>query len=97
MSESARIRATKDLKGLVPNLGVYWLGRQDVTLNMAELDYLMSSHVDLEKYVGMWVAVMDRKIIAGDSAKEVYEKAVAEFPNKEPFITKLPKEKVMLL
>ncbi len=65
---------------------------------MAELDYLMSSEVALEEYVGLWVAVIGRRIVAkGETAKEVYEKAISAFPEKEPFLTKLPKEKVMLL
>ena len=65
---------------------------------MAELEYLMSSDVDLEEYVGLWVAVVGRNIVAkGETAKEVYEEAISAFPGKEPFITKLPKEKVMLL
>lgn len=65
---------------------------------MAELDYLMSSEVALEEYVGLWVAVIGRRIVAkGETAKEVYEKAISAFPKKEPFLTKLPKEKVMLL
>ncbi len=65
---------------------------------MTELDYLMSSQAGIDKYVGMWVAVVGRKIVAsGESAKEVYEKAIAEFPDKEPFLANLPKEKVLLL
>lgn len=65
---------------------------------MPDLDYLMSSEVDLNQFVGRWVAVVGREIIAtGDTARDVYERARKEFPDEEPFLTKLPKEKVMLL
>lgn len=65
---------------------------------VTELDYLMSSQAHIEKYVGLWVAVVGKKIVAsGESAKDVYDKAILAFPGEEPFVAKVPREKVMLL
>ena len=65
---------------------------------VTELDYLMSSEVQVEKYVGLWVAMVGKRIVAsGDSAKDVYDRAVKAFPGEEPFVAKVPKAKVMLL
>lgn len=58
----------------------------------------MSISEKLGEHVGEWIAVIDDKIIAhGENFKDVYEKARKEFPDREPFIMKVPKEAVMLL
>ena len=63
-----------------------------------EYEYVMSISDKLGEHIGEWIAVIGEKIVAhGESFKEVYEKAKKEFPTKEPFIMKVPKEAIMLL
>ena len=45
----------------------------------------------MSKYAGMWIAVVESKVIAhGDSIKEVYEKAKKNYPDKKPLLGKVP-------
>ncbi|HLB68361.1 MAG TPA: DUF5678 domain-containing protein [Thermoplasmata archaeon] len=65
---------------------------------VTEFEYLLAHPAELEKYVGLWVGVVGDKIVAsGESAKEVYEKAHAAFPGREPFLMKVPRERVLVL
>lgn len=58
----------------------------------------MSISEELGQHLGKWIAVIDEKIVAiGDNFKDVYAEAKEKYPNKEPFIMKVPKETVMLL
>jgi len=64
----------------------------------SEYEYVMSIGEELGQHLGEWVAVVGESIVAvGTTAKEVYDKAIEKYPNKEPFIMKIPKETVMLL
>jgi hypothetical protein len=64
----------------------------------SEYEYVMSIGHELGQHLGQWIAVVGEEIVAtGDTAKEVYEKAKEKYPDKEPFIMKIPKETVMLL
>ena len=64
---------------------------------MDYLNYLMTIS-NLQDYVGKWIALVGKEIVAsGDSGKTVFEQAKSKYPNKEPFIMKLPAETVMLL
>jgi len=64
----------------------------------SEYEYVMSISDELGQHLGDWIAVVGEEIVAsGSSAKEVYDKAKEKYPNKEPFIMKIPKETVMLL
>jgi len=64
----------------------------------SEYEYIMSISDELGNYLGQWIAVVGEEIVAtGESAKEVYEKAKEKYPDREPFIMKIPKETVMLL
>jgi len=63
-----------------------------------EFDVLDSARKRLSRHPGAWVAVVGNRVVAiGGTAKEVYEKALREHPGAEPFVMRLPKEKVMLL
>jgi len=46
---------------------------------------------------GKWIAVVQKDLMTGDSAKEAYDKAKEKYPTKEPFIMKVPDNAVMLL
>ena len=76
------------------------MGRQKkVTRKMkSEYEYVMSMGKELGQHLGEWVAVVGDSIVAtGKTAKEVYDEAKEEYPDREPFIMKIPKETVMLL
>jgi len=60
-----------------------------------EFDYVMSISETLES--GKWIAVVEKDIISGNSAKEVFEKIRERYPNREPFIMKVPENSNMLL
>lgn len=64
----------------------------------SEYEYIMSMSEELGQHLGEWVAVVGEDIVAtGETAKVVYDKAKEKYPDKEPFIMKIPKETVMLL
>ncbi len=43
------------------------------------------ANADLTKYAGKWIAIVDRQIVAaGDTFKEVFNKAKKEYPGKRP-------------
>jgi len=53
---------------------------------------------DLGKYVGKWIAVVDKDIVAsGNFGKEVFREAKRRYPDKEPLIMKVPSSMVMLM
>ena len=63
---------------------------------LSEFEYVMSISKDLE--AGKWIAVVGKEVVAkGVNAKEVYEQAKKAYPNKEPFIMKVPSDAVMLM
>ena len=61
----------------------------------SEFDYVMSISEKLES--GKWIAVVEKDIISGNNAKEVFEKAREKYPKREPFIMKVPDNANMLL
>ena len=63
----------------------------------SEYEYVMPAHAQLGKYLGEWIAVVGDEIVAfGDDAKKVYRTSKAKYPDKTPFIMKIPKETVTL-
>ena len=66
----------------------------------SEFDYVMKmgDKNELGKYVGYWIAIVDNKIVAKEkNARKAYAKAKERYPDKVPFIMKVPTESVMLL
>lgn len=64
----------------------------------SEYEYVMSARDKLGEHLGDWIAVVGEEIVStGNDAKEVYQKAKEKYPDKTPFIMKIPKETVMLL
>ncbi len=58
----------------------------------------MSLGDELGKYVDKWIAVIDNKILASDEdIRVVYKKAKELYPNRTPFIMKVPADRVMVL
>ena len=63
----------------------------------SDYEYVMPAREQLGKHLGEWVAVVGDEIVAsGEDAKEVYWESRAKYPDKVPFIMKIPKERVML-
>ncbi|MCY4490516.1 MAG: DUF5678 domain-containing protein [Thaumarchaeota archaeon] len=63
----------------------------------SEYEYVMSKNIR-GKYLGKWISLVDKEIVAaGQDAKVVYDKAKKKYPDKIPFIIKIPKERDMLL
>jgi hypothetical protein len=58
----------------------------------------MGDKNELSKYVGYWIAVVDNKVVAKEKdARDAYAKAKEKYPDKVPFLMKVPTETVMLL
>jgi Family of unknown function (DUF5678) len=58
----------------------------------------MGDKNELSEYVGYWIGVVDGKIVAKEKdAKTAYLKTKSQYPNKVPFVMKVPTEDVMLL
>jgi orotidine-5'-phosphate decarboxylase len=63
---------------------------------VSEFDYVMTISEKLES--GKWIAVVGKEVVAkGDEAKAVYEEARRKFPDREPFLMKVPSEAIMLM
>lgn len=63
-------------------------------LSMNEFEYIKSISETL--IVGKWIAVVGKDIIYGDTAKEVFTKIKEKYPDREPFIMKVPEKDVCL-
>lgn len=51
-----------------------------------------------EKYEGKWVAILDEEIIGvGETAKEAYESAKKEKPDRKPLLTQIPTKELLVL
>jgi hypothetical protein len=62
-----------------------------------EFDIIMSMS-DLGKYAGKWIAVVGDDIVAIDeTGSDVFKKAKEKYPDRKPFIMKVPRNEVMLL
>jgi len=63
-----------------------------------QFDYLLSISKKLGKYTGEWVGLVGRRIVAHDrDARVVYKRIRALFPGVEPYIFKVPDDRVYLL
>jgi len=63
-----------------------------------ELEYIMSASDQLGQYVDRWIAVVGTNIVAhGKTAKEVFLKAKESYPDKTPFVMKVPSDIVMVM
>ena len=63
-----------------------------------QYNYLLSISKRLGKYTGEWVGLVGKRIVAHDKdARVVYKKIMALFPGVEPYIFKVPDDRVYLL
>lgn len=64
----------------------------------SEYEYIMSSREKLGEHLGEWIAVVGDEIVSsGKDVKKVYQASKTKYPDKAPFIMKIPKETIMLL
>ncbi len=62
-----------------------------------EFDAIMST-LNLAEYIGKWIALVDSEIVSiGDNGKSVFLEARKKYPDREPFIMKVPRNEIMLL
>jgi Family of unknown function (DUF5678) len=77
--------------------GSLGVGKQRHT-GKSEYEYVLAMGDKLGDYAGEWIAVVGGKIVAtGNSAETVYDKAKELFPDKRPFIMRVPTDKIMIL
>jgi len=63
-----------------------------------ELKCFASFLKEMEQFRGKHVAMIGRKVVAsGDSAKEVFEKAKKEYPDKMPVLAFIPRKEALVL
>ncbi len=71
--------------------------KKDGGKQLNELEHLVS-YYDSSLYAGVWVAMVDNEVIStGERLKDVLEEVRRKKPGREPFVTKLPKDPVMVL
>lgn len=59
---------------------------------------IVMSMTDLGKYIGRWIALVEAEIVSiGDSGKDVFREAKKKYPDREPFIMKVPRNEIMLM
>jgi lysine/ornithine N-monooxygenase len=64
----------------------------------SELKWFASFPKEMEQFRGMHVAMIGRKVVAsGDSAKEVFEKARKQYPEKMPVLAYIPRREALVL
>ena len=62
-----------------------------------ESNYEIYLKTDLSGYIGKWVAICDKGVVAvGNNAKEVYYEAQKKHPGKKVLLVKVPDKEAML-
>ncbi len=59
-------------------------------VEMVDDDYQWFLKEDLSRYAGMWIAIIDKKVVASDTDfAKVVEEVKKAYPDKNPLITKV--------
>jgi hypothetical protein len=65
---------------------------------MVENEYEYFLRADLSAYLGEWVAIVNRNVVAHDKTfKKTFEEAQRKHPGEEPFFAKVPTKAAMIL
>ncbi len=57
---------------------------------MVDDDYRWFLREDLSRYAGMWIAIIDKKVVVSDKdVAKVVEKVKKVYPDKNPLVTKV--------
>ena len=71
-----------------------YLGWFDLT----DVNYEWFLRADLEKFRGLYVAVVDGRVVeSGERPEKVHAKAREKFPEKEVVLWKVPREEALIL
>ena len=63
-----------------------------------KLNWFASFPKEMGQFRGKHVAIIGRKVVvSGDSAKEVFEKARKEYPEKMPVLAFIPRRETLVL
>ena len=63
-----------------------------------ELKWFAAFPKEIGRFRGKHVAMIGRKVVAsGDSAKEVFEKARKDYPEKMPVLAFIPRKEALIL
>ena len=64
----------------------------------SKLKWFTTFPKELEDFRGKHIAMIGRKVVAsGDSAKEVFEKARKDYPEKMPVLAFIPRKEALVL
>ena len=62
-----------------------------------DTNYQFFMKENMDKFIGEWVAICDKKVIAhGENVKEVFSQTKKKCPNKIPLITKISDKKTRI-
>lgn len=65
---------------------------------MDSRNYQYFMEADVSSFTNEWIAIVDRKVVShGTSVKAVFREAKQKYPNKRPFIARIPGEETMIL
>ncbi len=66
-------------------------------MSSMENNYQFFMEANIDPYIGQWVAICDRKIVAyGKNVKKVFKEANEKCPGKRPLITRVPDKAAMI-
>ncbi len=61
-------------------------------------DYEWFIQANLDGYIGKWVAIINKKIVASsENLNDVLKKVNEEYPTTVPFVTKVPEKLLMVV
>jgi len=62
-----------------------------------EQNYQFFMKTNIDKYIGEWIAICDKKIIShGKNVKKVFKEAKVKCPTKKPLLTRVPNKETMI-
>jgi hypothetical protein len=65
---------------------------------LIDTNYEWFLRADLEKFRGLYVAIVDGRVVeSGDEPEKVYVKAREKYPKKEVVLWKVPREETLIL
>jgi len=67
-------------------------------VNLRDINYEWFLKADLDKFRGLYIAVVDGRVVeSGEEPEKIYFKAKEKYPNKEVVLWKVPKEEALIL
>lgn len=68
------------------------------SVDLKDVNYEWFLRADLEKFRGLYIAVVDGHVVeSGKEPEEIYKKAREKYPKKEVVLWKVPKEETLVL